>query len=971
VFAAVTRSRAFVFGLTLAVAVMGLPFQPSQAAAVSPDIVISQLYGGGGATTGSPSYRNDYVELFNRGSVSVNVSGWSIQYASATGTTWSGKTNLTAGIIPPGRYFLVQESGGTLGAFLPAVDATGTIAMAAGAGKIAIVNNQTTLATTCPVGGSVIDLVGYGTANCFEDGAPTPALVNTTAAFRKLGGCIDTDSNVADFTVATPAPRNSASPSNICDVPTGIGSADPSTVAAGGTTLLTVTVTPASNPPSTGLAVTVDLTSIGGAVAQPLVNGGGNVFTYLTTVAGATTIGAKILPVTITDAELRKGSTSISLTVTDSCGDPKTSIHDIQGTGLTSPLVGTTRTIEGVVVGSYQGTGQFGGFYVQEPDAVADADPMTSEGTFVFSTLLNVTAGDSVRVNGTVVEFTTSSGGVTSSLTELGSVSFILVCGSDASVTPTTVTLPVPTMTYFERYEGMLVDFEQTLTVTETFNLGRFGELRLSVDGRLYTPTAVTTPGAAAIALEDENNRRAFVLDDGNNQQNIDPTINPAGGLSALDTLRSGYTVTGLAGVFDHRFGSYRLQPLAPVAFEPTNPRTDAPEDVGGNTRIASFNVLNFFNGDGLGGGFPTERGADTLAEFQRQLDKEVSALQAMNADIVGLMEIENDGGPNSAIADLVGGLNDAMGAGTYAYIDTGVIGTDAIKVALIYKPATITPIGDWEILTSAVDPRFIDTRNRPSLAQTFERNGTLEKLTVVMNHLKSKGSTCTGDPDLGDGQGNCNQTRTDAASALVDWLATDPTGSGDPDFVLIGDMNSYTFEDPITTFMAAGLTNLIREFGGLTAYSYVFNGEAGYLDHAIASPSLAVQVTGATDWHINADEPTVLDYNTEFKTLNQINTFYSPDPYRSSDHDPVVLGLELRTSPTALCAFTRQLVTSPGIARSLCAKLDAAAAADARGDANARAGQIQAYINEVNAQRGKAIANVNADTLITIASGL
>src|SRR5687767_4236361 len=194
-----------------------------------------------------------------------------------------------------------------------------------------------------------------------------------------------------------------------------------------------------------------------------------------------------------------------------------------------------------------------------------------------------------------------------------------------------------------------------------------------------------------------------------------------------------------------------------------------------------------------------------------------------MNADIVGLMEIENDAPPHSAIEDLVAALNAAMGAGTYSFINTGVIGTDAIKVALIYKPAAVTPIGLFKTITSAVDPRFIDTLNRPSLAQTFEHNLSGQKLTVVVNHLKSKGSDCNivGDPDVGDGQGNCNKTRTAAAAALAAWLATDPTASGDPDFLIIGDLNSYTFEDPITTLTSSGYSNLVRQFGGLTAYSY------------------------------------------------------------------------------------------------------------------------------------------------------
>lgn len=586
-------------------------------------------------------------------------------------------------------------------------------------------------------------------------------------------------------------------------------------------------------------------------------------------------------------------------TAADPCAAPATKIHAIQGTGTTTTMNGQTKTIQGVVVGDYQATGQFSGYYVQEEDADADADPATSEGIFVSSTMA-VATGEVVRVTGTVSEQTSGS----SSLTRLSSVTALLRCATGASVTATTITLPVPAYADFERYEGMLVTFSQTLTATETFTLGRFGEVRLSANGRLYTPTAVTTPGAAALAHADLNRRSSFVLDDGDNRQNIDPTIHPAGGLSASNTLRSGYTVNGVTGIFDERFSNYRLQPVGPVPFAATNPRTAAPDPVGGNTKVASFNVLNFFNGDGQGGGFPTARGASSAAELARQKAKEVSALRALDADIVGLMELENDAAPYSAIEELVAALNDAAGAGTYAFIDTGIIGTDAIRVALIYKPAAVTPLGPHAILDSSVDPRFIDTRSRPALAQTFQRTSTGAVLTVVVNHLKSKGSSCAdiGDPDAGDGQGNCNGTRTQAAAALVDWLATDPTGSGDPDVLIIGDLNAYTNEDPIRTITNAGYANLVRQFGGAGAYSYVFDGQAGYLDHALASPSLAAQATGANEWHINADEPIALDYNLEFKSAGQQASFYDPGPHRSSDHDPVVIGLDLRdTTPPAI----------------------------------------------------------------------
>ena len=212
------------------------------------------------------------------------------------------------------------------------------------------------------------------------------------------------------------------------------------------------------------------------------------------------------------------------------------------------------------------------------------------------------------------------------------------------------------------RYEGMLVRYDQTLTATEVFNLGRFGEVSLSGVGRLWNPTAVALPGAPALDVLAQNNRSRIILDDGNNQQNIDPTRYPQGGLTASNTLRVGDTLDGLTGVMDFRFSNYRIQPVGPIEFDVGNPRTTAPEPVGGNLKVASFNVLNYFNGDGLGGGFPTSRGALSQFELERQSAKIVSALAAIDADVVGLMEIEN---AQFAVEDLVDGLNGVVGTGT------------------------------------------------------------------------------------------------------------------------------------------------------------------------------------------------------------------------------------------------------------------------------------------------------------------
>jgi hypothetical protein len=588
---------------------------------------------------------------------------------------------------------------------------------------------------------------------------------------------------------------------------------------------------------------------------------------------------------------------SFSVVELAACSDPATLIHDIQGSGASSPSIGSLVTVEGVVVGDYQNTTtQLSGFFIQEEDGQADADAATSEGVFIFDNGLgvDVATGDVVRVKGQVAEF--------NNLTELGSVSQVQLCSSGASVTPTSVSLPVVNLSDLERYEGMLVTFPQELTVTENFSLGRFGSVDLSVNGRLFNPTHLTTPGAAANAQQDLNNRSRIILDDANNQQNIDPTFYPTGGLSALNTLRSGYTLTGLIGVLEERFGSYRIQPIGPVNFAADNPRPASPGGVGGRLKVASLNVLNYFTTIDTGpdicgpAGNLDCRGADSAQEFTRQRDKIINTLLTINPDIAGLIELENN--PSASIQDLVDGLNAIAGAGTYSFINTGTIGTDAIKVGLIYKPATVTPVGSFAILTSAIDPLFNDTKNRPALAQSFSENGTGEVFTVAINHLKSKGSDCNdvSDPDTGDGQGNCNITRTNAATALVNWLGTDPTGSGDLDVLIIGDLNAYAMEDPITAITDAGYTNLVDTFLGQEAYSFVFQGQSGYLDHALANGSLTSQVTGVTEWHMNADEPIVLDYNVEFKSANHVTTLYDPGPFRAADHDPVIVGLELLT---------------------------------------------------------------------------
>lgn len=572
------------------------------------------------------------------------------------------------------------------------------------------------------------------------------------------------------------------------------------------------------------------------------------------------------------------------------CGDATLFIYEVQGSGLVSPYDGTAGVVlEGVVIGNFQASNELGGFFLQEEDIESDGDPTTSDGIFVFDNGFGpaVAVGDQVRVQGDVDEFF--------GLTELKNISNLTICSAGNPVpTAASMTLPVASVNDWEAAEGMLVTLSQTLYVTDNFNQGRFGEVWLSVGGPLDIPTNVVAPGAPALALQDLNNRSRIQLDDGSGVQNPLP-LPPY--IGSGDTLRTGDTIPGLTAALGFAFGSYELHPVGAVSFTRVNDRS-GPPSVGGAVTVAAFNVLNYFTTlDGSGQicgplGDQGCRGADDATEFSKQRAKLVAAITELDADVVGLIELENYPG-DVPIADLVDGLNDAVGAGTYDFISTGAIGDDAIRVGLIYQPAAVLPAGPFAVLDSSVDAQFNDDKNRPVLAQSFEETSNGVVFTVAVNHLKSKGSPCddVGDPNAGDGQGNCNGVRTAAAGALVSWLATDPTGSASSDFLIIGDLNSYAQEDPVTTIEAAGYFDLIEAFLGAGfgdgAYSFNFSGQSGYLDHALSSPSLTVSVTGADIWHINADEPRALDYND----FNQ-PALFSPDEFRSSDHDPVVVGL-------------------------------------------------------------------------------
>jgi len=579
--------------------------------------------------------------------------------------------------------------------------------------------------------------------------------------------------------------------------------------------------------------------------------------------------------------------------------DPSlTAIYDVQGAGETSPLNGQDVTVEGVVTGDFQegdadNGRNLGGFYIQ---SVPDTDFATSDGVFIFdgnNPATNVDVGDAVRVTGIVNEYFGETQ-INASAVSVRGAGAIQAVPINLPVAATTTNSDGERIANLERYEGMLIAFPQTLTVSQLRNLGRFGEILLSEGGRQYSFTNQNVPDVAGNSAHIETvASRRIHLDDGLRSENSGTPLQ----------IRNGDEVTNLTGVLRYSRGSggsgseaYRLMPTIEPQFESVNPRPVAPA-VDGSLRIATFNLNNYFStvdtGQSICGpsGNSGCRGADSSAELTRQHDKIITALTMMNADIVALAELENNTRESSQ--SIVDGLNASAGAGTYDFVDTGTIGTDAIKVGLLYKPAVVQPVGAFAVLDNSVDVRFNDNRHRPVLAQTFETTSGNERFTVLANHLKSKGSSCDGDgdPDISDGQGNCSATRAMAAAAMIDWIATDPTSSGDADFLVTGDFNTHTMGDAMTLFESAGYINVAETLIGASAYSFEFDGQFGALDHAMASPGLASKVVDAAEWHINADEARLNDYNLEFGRDPAL--FDPTNPYRASDHDPLIMGLE------------------------------------------------------------------------------
>lgn len=587
-------------------------------------------------------------------------------------------------------------------------------------------------------------------------------------------------------------------------------------------------------------------------------------------------------------------------------------IADVQGTGDATPLDGTTVTVDGVVTADYR-TGGYNGIVIQAEGSggVADTTPGASDGIFVFlgnrAATTEVTLGDLVQVTGVAGEYF----GLTQINASAASAA-VEVLGVP-NTPPTPVELPDTLLGGDrEQLESMLVDPTGDYLVASSHELDRFGSVWLSAGPALpVTSTAVERPGPAADAIAADNAARRIVLDDGKNAQLQGALANTQPYFTADDPVRTGDAVDvgDLPYVLHYGFDLWRLQPVTPIdaatpadakaSFVERNPRPVAPAEVGGDVVVGAFNVLNYFTT--LTSQDPDARGAATPEQLAAQRAKIVAAILALGADVVALQEIENsvhfgDGTPDVALADLVAGLDDLDGAGTWAYVPTPAVlvgpsapATDVIMSAIIYRPAAVTPVGE---AVTDVDESVWDIAREP-VAQLFTTSaGEGSEFWVVANHFKSKSGGTGAEP--ADGQGFFNAERVEQAGAVIDLVTSVQESSGVQDVVVLGDLNSYAKEDPIAAFADAGYVDLVATTAP-GQHTYTFDGELGSLDHALATPSFAQRVTGTGVWDINADEWFGYQYTGAAATAE------AGTVYRSSDHDPITVGLSTAPQPVVI----------------------------------------------------------------------
>ncbi|UXI00077.1 ExeM/NucH family extracellular endonuclease [Photobacterium sp. TY1-4] len=702
---------------------------------------------------------------------------------------------------------------------------------------------------------------------------------------------------------------------------------------------------------------------------------------------------------------------------TDAAGKFETKvIGEVQGTGYRSPLIAdgkfisdTEYQIEGVV--SAVGSSLMKGFYLYQ----SDNNELTSDGVFVATEAFvdESLVGKTVCVIGKVEE--------AYGLTQILPTDDQWEVKEDAPVPSAVELVRIPAdgenfRATLERHEGMKVRLpkdmdssqqgDQDMRVSRTFSYdydSRRDNMVLAYTRPNMQPNQQHVAGSVESQLQASQNKnyRLFVDSDKKAPSGEIPYYPDFNTKPHSNYIRVNDSIVGLEGMITYSYGDFRLVPTNEITSKNitrNTPRTSSPELNDETTfeqfpiRIATQNVLNFFNSPygGADNQHGDNRGAESEIEYIKQKDKIVEAVYGLNADIIGLMEIENNGfGDYSAITELVNAVNEKYTDDRYSarhyknsvenkYVfvgfdsdgnalldDLDAIGGDAISSGLLYRPSKVTlefskvipmPYQKAPMITDENGAAIVDSKGeiresgknyqRDTVAATFWVNNTGKKLTVAVNHLKSKGSTCWEDwqgwekwdnfdpakDDVKDDdfQGSCENFRVAAADHLGKEMAK--IGG---DRVVMGDMNSYAQEDPmlvLTTIPAGKTLKAARdtfigykpqfgENGGVitedygyinavslkdeanqrTSWSYSYNDEIGSLDHVLITKTLETKLLDATDWHINSSESPLFDYKHKNKgSSTVIDRLYSANAFRSSDHDSAIIALGYGYGETA-----------------------------------------------------------------------
>ncbi|MCC4585819.1 DUF11 domain-containing protein [Xanthomonas sp. NCPPB 1067] len=897
-------------------------------------VVISQVYGGGGNS--GATLRSDFVELHNIGTSTVSLDGWSVQYASAAGSSW--QVTPLSGSVPAGGYYLIKQADGSGGSVaLPTPDATGTLAMSGTAGKVALSTATAALSGTCPTGNA--DLVGYGsTASCAEGNAPTPAPSNTLAVLRGNEGCTDTDNNAADFSTGAPAPRNSASTARLCS--------------GGGQPIATLADVSQAEGNSGRRSFVFTL-----SLSQPA--GAGGVSFSVATVDGTATAGSDYVALPATALRIAAGERSASITV-EVLGDttpesdetfalqisgltgalPATlratgtllnddfsllPIHAIQGKGARSPLDGQVVATSGIVTAR-----RSAGFFLQAPDIEADADPATSEGVYVYTGSAPPEAaaiGNRVRVQGTVIEYVPTADPTQPPLTEIGG-SVTVLADSTGNPLPSPVMLrpdfPNPNGAFdqLEALEGMRVAASSLTVNAPTGGSVNETNATASSNGVFHAvvtgvPRAYREPG---VQLPDPLPAGSPA---GVPRWNTNPEVIAVGsagvGGERLD-LASGCLVFNVVGPLDYGFRRYTLYPerTPQISCNGADQPRPAPLPQADDVAVATYNMERFFddqNDPAIG------EPVLTPAAFQARLNKASLAIRRYLhlPDILGTVEVEN----LSVLQALAARINaDAVAAGQQdpgyvAYLQEGN-DVGGIDVGFLVKSAWVAGgVPRVEVLSIAQEGKTATwtepgggvslLNDRPPLvlsANVHQADGRTLPLTAIVVHQRSLNGA-----DTDDAAGTRIRAKRQAqAEYLARLLQTRQQLNPEEKVLVMGDFNAFEFNDGYVDAMGTvtgkpapdaqtvvggdGADLVDPDYTDLTwfntpdqSYSYAFDGNVQSLDHILANDALmrAPQIASLSVGHarINADFPGT--------ARNDANT-----PTRLSDHDPTVVLLRM-----------------------------------------------------------------------------